>query len=442
MNILYIGLNLFFLFCYILLNILNLGKGSDGIIFILMFFLLSGIYLFFKMLNNKIKISYNIFIIFIIAIWITIRVTIDMNNTYFLSQILIGSTGGILFFLFIGIGVATITNKVLAESIKGTRIYINASLIILVTALISNLYLSISFIPGLRDDIFLLLDPSINYQRPGNFMSIFFIITSIFFTITISSNMKICSIKGLFFILLYFSSLILSLLNSQMIGSNNAFVVIFLVGMSTIFITFLLLFKSSRLALYTTQSNIILNKNVLRNIVFTLVLIFLILIVLLLLVVLTFNIDLTSSRILGFGSNTNSSLASRYAIIIDNISIHLRDSPIIGNINIDRETTGIGTYVHSFLLYAWTHTGLIGLFLFLILFFNLFQSFIHRANGNLFTYEFARERYFHISQLLILLFVFLIANIGTTIDWAVLWFTVGLVGNLCYVSHTTSFNKK
>lgn len=76
-------------------------------------------------------------------------------------------------------------------------------------------------------------------------------------------------------------------------------------------------------------------------------------------------IDLSRYRFFGFQEETlfNASVESRVAILNRNFALQLQHSPLLGNMFVDRATTGDGTYAHS-LIALLPHLGIVGTALF------------------------------------------------------------------------------
>lgn len=77
-------------------------------------------------------------------------------------------------------------------------------------------------------------------------------------------------------------------------------------------------------------------------------------------------LDPSAFRAFGFGEFTvmNSSVVSRRDLFTENFMTHLAHAPVLGDMFVDRKTTGSGTYVHS-LLSIVPHLGLVGSGLFI-----------------------------------------------------------------------------
>lgn len=112
------------------------------------------------------------------------------------------------------------------------------------------------------------------------------------------------------------------------------------------------------------------------------------------------------------GINLNS-LYSRFSVN-QNFLRHLEfNGYILGGFNVEKYTTGVGSYSHSFLLSLITHGGLIGLFSFFPVLYLTLREF--------------RLVFFHRQALIpsftILMFIFVFANFATIFTWRPLFFS-------------------
>ncbi|MGC8453688.1 MAG: hypothetical protein ACL9RN_11840 [Cylindrospermopsis raciborskii] len=141
-----------------------------------------------------------------------------------------------------------------------------------------------------------------------------------------------------------------------------------------------------------------------------------------------FGYDLEKTRLFNFGEGSvNSSLVARNELAELNFLRHWRYSPIFGNMNVDAETTGRGTYVHSVPLYLLTHTGIVGFTMFFVyIFFATKELFclpcIYQVRG----YPLSISNSLRIFSSLITLALFLLSTVSVILSWIPLWFVMGL----------------
>ncbi|MCZ2207138.1 hypothetical protein [Cylindrospermopsis raciborskii] len=141
-----------------------------------------------------------------------------------------------------------------------------------------------------------------------------------------------------------------------------------------------------------------------------------------------FGYDFEKTRFFNFGEGgVNSSLAARNELAELNFLKHWMYSPIFGNMNVDAETTGRGTYVHSLPLYLLTHTGIVGFTMFFLYIFfatkELFYSpCIYQVKG----YPLLISNSLRIFSSLITLALLVFSAVSVTLSWIPLWFVMGL----------------
>ena len=90
--------------------------------------------------------------------------------------------------------------------------------------------------------------------------------------------------------------------------------------------------------------------------------------------------------------------------LLTNFIIHFSNSPLFGNIIVDRLTTGEGTYIHSFMGTIFTHLGLLGASIFIIY---LYLSIKELCRIEILSFEDNAIKIYYI-----LIFIFIIACIG------------------------------
>jgi hypothetical protein len=209
---------------------------------------------------------------------------------------------------------------------------------------------------------------------------------------------------------------------SQMIGSNNTLVNLGgLLFATTIFYIFINFTKSENLLsqIKLNIKKIFLSKltsKLFGSIFVSLFIVFVLLVGL----INFFDIDLDRFRIFGFGSGDMSSISSRLALL-NNFFIQFDYNPIFGNMDVDRLTTGEGSYTHSFILSLLSHLGIIGFILFFIYLFVAIKEKLNNHN-NLFV-----NNLLSLYSLVVFAGIFAIASFGTFITWIPLWFLLGLI---------------
>ncbi|WP_131796929.1 hypothetical protein [Acinetobacter pragensis] len=259
-------------------------------------------------------------------------------------------------------------------------IFIDLSLFLILSNALSNV----------RFDIFLISDLEEGYQRAGDFLVILYFISTIIVFFILEKNQKISI--NIFIILLYLLMLILVGSIAQIIGSNKGLVIPILIFCCTFYVFFKDLKGSNR----------------------AIIKLFFLFFIFLFFIFAFLNLDVSSLRILGYGSGESSSFQSRYEIFVRNFYIHFIHSPYIGDLNVDTLLTGQGTYVHSFLFFSLTHFGLLGFTIIFIYIFSCYRS-ILGENKNL-----------KLNKIIFLL-IFVFSIFSTAVFWPVIWFVIGVL---------------
>jgi hypothetical protein len=140
------------------------------------------------------------------------------------------------------------------------------------------------------------------------------------------------------------------------------------------------------------------------------------------------SVDITNTRLLGFGSGEFSSLSSRYELLA-NFPAHFSVSPIFGDLKSAALTTGDGSYVHSFIISIMTHLGLAGFVLFAVFMF-LATSFLMSRNDDQRQLD---GRQFRVYKFVLFSGLFLIACVGNFYTVNVIWFLIGVIFPCCVI---------
>lgn len=140
---------------------------------------------------------------------------------------------------------------------------------------------------------------------------------------------------------------------------------------------------------------------------------------------LALSIDPSALRITGFGSGRIRSVESRIELW-NNFSVHFADSPLLGNMAVDVETTGRGSYVHSLVGMLLTHTGIVGFVLFATAVALAVRSLLRQPVRPPELEAAGRGRPESIFMAAMLVAFLVVASLGTAISWAPVWFVLGL----------------
>ena len=422
-------IQILFLTFYFLLNILNVGEMGTGLLLLAGFFALSGTFLVLEFLQGNVVVRGYFFVFLFFVGWLAFRVVVDLDDFEYLKQITIATTGGVLLFFLIG----TFVRRALDEIIFSKNSVLLKFLIFLF--LLENFLVFLAFKDRLLSGggIFLIEGVNDGYQRPGNFMIMLFIMHSlIYFSIAAQENRK--NIIGvIFWMVTYSLSMMLSLINSQMMGSNAATANVMAIYLMTIVGAFLAFNKEVREKYFCGRIILPFSKLVFMNIAkYTLVIIFTVMAALTFAIQFT-DLNLGQTRIFGFGAGENTSLNSRLEILRETGFDQMGFSPIFGNVDVARLATGdAGRTLHNFLLNVIAELGLIGLLivaiLFILVIINLL-NYMRVSAGN--ETGFIRGS-IGFWLFVIFIFLFLYANIAVGKEWPVMWFFVGFTASVFY----------
>ncbi|MCK9491179.1 MAG: hypothetical protein M0Q24_03730 [Sulfurimonas sp.] len=420
---------LYSIILYLFVNIKNINEGSSGLVLLGMTLLLGILLILYEAYSVKKLYCQKSFFLFILFIsYFIYRIVCDMENMYFLKAFTVSTTSGIVLFYFLGIIVSFVLSLIKGhvlkkkESLKIFNIFFFAfSLVILIVFIMTYSFLS-SF---MSEKLFLITILNGNYQRPGTFLSIAFLIYSVFYMLFIVLNNKFKNeykLLVLFLSIAYIGAILGAILLSQMIASNNALVT--LVGMLFLTLVFLINIYYFKIE-YLMENKRIILKNILFNkttlfLLISIVIVFVTIIIIFVGMVLIFDIDLSRFRIFGFGAEQINSITARIELW-KNFTTHFKYSPFFGNMAVDRLTTGDGTYVHSFLGSLLTHLGVVG--------FVLFFSYLYFAFKELLNIEedFIENKLITLYLSLLYLGIFAIAIFGVHVSWIPLWFLLGMI---------------
>jgi len=135
-------------------------------------------------------------------------------------------------------------------------------------------------------------------------------------------------------------------------------------------------------------------------------------------------IDVTRYRAFGFEQSTlaNSSVVSRFEILVGNFGRHFAHAPLFGDMFVDGHTTGRGSYLHS-LLAVLPHLGIMGTLLFLAMLVAIgsqLGSTWGKAQGS------PRDLRFVMLAIAAVSWTLMYALLATFFTNGLLWFAIGL----------------
>ena len=408
-------LSLGLLLIYYYLNVRLIGAGV-GYVFLLLFLISTLIF----QIRNPFLIFYSIkknliFVLFFL-VYMSLRQILDSQSFAGIFGFMLGTTSGVFFSFILGVLVSYVfcniynTSMALPGSInyflKFTNLYFIFCLFFSLDLL--QYYYSMRVSTG-----FAIEETPVNYQRPGIFIFMFNLQNAILFAIHRSFSKYKRNYIGVFF----YTICILSALLGQLIGSNFTFVGVLL--LAAIMLLYGRLVNKSRDS--DSQKKLSfgsiffgwIGKEILVVGFITLLLGSTVLYTLTYLSL----IDLKSLRI--FGDNWEiDSITARFKLLDLLFFEHFNFAPVFGNMTVHEIMRT--QYIHS-LASVFTHLGITGFVLFVILFYLIYKD-IERCGKfkNRVNFEYQLLRLLMVS---LILFLALLSNF---ITWMPLWFTVGL----------------
>jgi hypothetical protein len=355
----------------------------------------------------------------------------DSMNFESAKENLLGTTGGIISFLVMGLITSCCLNEFYDKTKSGLIQKYSPLLVNLyiVAILILNILNFNNFLMGVRTDIFLIEEQSGFYQRAANFMILQQIISgSLIYVLSLHSRNN--SRVGIYIALaIYFISTLVLCLTSQLIGSNAGFVCVF--GYFLIVILALKIASERRIEFPSKKIRF---KDffvgwIAKKVLATFSIIILSMLFFAFIFLNFYSFDFSIFRIAGFGDGNLSSASSRIEIFMNNFTTHILYNPLLGNTLVDSLTTGDGTYIHS-LLSVVTHLGLMGFILFIAFISMIVRSAIysqHRLSKDL-----TDNMDYLIFRMMSMIFISIVCLLIAFYTWAPFWFVIGLMG----------FNKK
>ncbi|MCI5208325.1 MAG: hypothetical protein D3910_05925 [Candidatus Electrothrix sp. ATG2] len=390
-----------------------------------------------SLLEIRISIRKSFFLLIMFFMYVLMQgFIIDYN---YLKSLTLGRSGGIIYGVAYGFIVKLIVHSIFVKIRRGLQLKkVNLAFAVVFFSFITlYVYKISSFLLGFgRYDIFLISYEYSNlYQTPAAYISIFMMVLSyllvLLFTAYNNSNFSLKKISlSIIFILYFICSLKLMLL-SQLLGSNNGLVVVITFFLLTVFfvqVNFIKKIKRkiNRISRMSLLKFIGINKFFFRQAVLLLSCIVGVLYV----VIKITDFDLLTLRIFNFGfssSLVSSSFVSRFELI-QNFIIQFFYNPIFGNLNVDRLTTGTGTYAHSLPLSLLSHTGLIGFLIFIALVYSILSE-LSSEQKKTPHYFFISSRTIYLYKIYWILLVLIMATFATFFNWLPLWFSLGFCAN-------------
>jgi hypothetical protein len=408
------------LLLFLNVNIRLAGEMGGGLWYLVAFYLASII--IFCCDGVKVRLVDLVVTVFfcLLVYWIVFRVVVDTQDYYFLRQVTVGTTGGIIIFYSMGIGF-----------VGGLRYFCDARWFFLAGGCVLLIYFALSvsllneFVArGVDESIFAAAGVDGDYQRPGNFITISVIVVSyLFYRLNLSSKAFGSSILPAILFAIYTLSIAVILPITQLIGSNSALVAVF--GVYAITASMALAVPRRHadcLKLFSQRHPIVhIIGSAVKSGLIVIIASFCIGLVFIYLT----GFDVSRIRFLGYGAWEMSSVSSRLDILATSGLDQIGHSPFFGDINVAREVTGdAATTLHSLFPHLVATFGIFGLMWFLA----FLGAVACRASLGIRRFEGPVSAYVTVLDYLLLGFILVFANMATDIFWPVLWVVLGIVG--------------
>lgn len=420
-------LQLLSLLVYMNTNIVNVGEAGTALPLLLAYVSLSMVVFLTFWFKKKLYLRLHLLFFLLLVAWIALRISIDLGDIEYLKQVTIATTGGMLLFYCLG---AFLSLSYQAVIMPSNRVTI-AKFVILIFSILM-IWMLYNFSQRMHQSLFYVTGVDGAYQRPGNFLSISFVTVSYLYLILVLKRIGQSSsaLGGFFWLVVYTLSTLMALVGSQLFGSNSATAVIFGVYLITLVVTLVSTKKSIWLNYLNRSLALPWSKRLVKQLSMMATVGLLLFSGLLILAITATDFDITSLRLFGFGTGSNTSLLSRVSILMESGTAQLGYAPLLGNVNVACLTTGdAGRTLHSFFLNVMASLGLVGLAIVLILFTYVFMQLNREVKATvirsgLHSYQVNMVALYSI---FILLYILFFANLATSFSWAVLWFTLGFI---------------
>lgn len=410
------------LWIYFYENILAVGELGTALIFLAAFFFCSFLYFCFQVAKRGLVFEKHFLVFFLFVFWVSFRVIVDLDLER-LKQMTIATTGGFCLFYAIGFFSGEFIRRGFLR--KGGEFF---GVMLISTFSIFSYLLYSSFDGRRRVDLMLLDGIEGGYQRPGNFLSMGFLIFSCVFILHLSNiGMRRKNIILFFWVFVYLATTGFLLLCAQLMGSNSATVVV--LGICLISVSMVFFFVGGRFySEYIVAGGRLPFSKVLRGMVGRIIAALIFLFFSLVWAIDYFEIDLNLMRFLNFGEGVNTSVNSRWEIILDFGIEQIAYAPVFGNANVAYLVTkNSGLTLHNFLPNLWAELGLVGIFIFSAMLFFVFSRVKKNLSSGIFYGMSGDFKSFvlFVYGLSVMFFSFVFANISAGYSWPFIWFVFG-----------------
>lgn len=369
------------------------------------------------------SVSKSLLIILIFVAWASIKTMFDTMSIQAVKSITTSSTGGLLYFMLIGImcsrALSFMNTRIVGKSIFYVQPIFMAAMIWI--ALFVNYKNFIELLGGVRVDLFLIEEQEGFYQRFASYLIIQNIICGYFVAMLSNGRKKIEAVIFIFALLGFVLGSLVLMVKSQLVGSNSAFAFALGYLLVVLFYTYFNRVNSVTYKLNKTYTNVI-SRSVVKHALGFLLLSLVLVILVINYLVDSARVNLDVFRIAGFGEGEVSSVNSRLEIIADNFLLHMMYSPLFGNTQVDQLTTGEGTYIHSALSIL-THLGLFGFIIFMFAIIKIYAN-IDSSKHAMRKTKLDSSTIILFNKLLFI-YVLLVGFMIAFYTWAPLWFILG-----------------
>ena len=163
---------------YLFLNIESINGNGVGIFYLILFFMISFFVMSYYIGKETLYLKVSFFVLLVVFYWFSVSVFGHLNDTSILKELTIGTTGGVFLFYLIGLCLSVSFNAVFKIGVEEKYIVFYILTLLLLFILAANAVILLNFKSNLRGDLYLLKGTTLYYQRPGDFLTILFLIAS------------------------------------------------------------------------------------------------------------------------------------------------------------------------------------------------------------------------------------------------------------------------
>ncbi len=419
--------------CVVLFLLANIETTDSGVGYYFLLFTIAAALAIVATIGNPLQslcFPRSALFLLVFLSYFLLRLFFDVPYLAEVKAMTLGTSGGVVFALLLGVTVAIFISTIFSAQSMGLRSAIPGFLFLCISLyFVSDTFMT--HFASVRSDLFLIDSHDRQYQRPGNFIGI----------LTLMFSMLLGSVRifheGFSSTPLFARAIVMAvyiamtgmlLVMAQLLGSNAGFVVGFVVCGTTLLWIWRprrrMVRWSRHLLAQSTDSALVLQKSVAalawRGVVLALIAVAAIA------ALLSYTeFDLEQFRFFGFSEGTigGNSVASRLRILSSDFLTQFAYSPLFGNLLVDELTTGEGTYSHS-LVSLLSHMGVIGTALFVAYVVSVYRD-IGRSGGMFGSYF--SDMDIGVLRMMLVTIALVFALAATFFTWMPLWFALGLL---------------